>query len=300
MVLSPPERIGAGPVGDVEWSRSARICSDGRVIGAVRGLLAVLLVGSALSWTSAASAAGPAVEGERAFFTGTFVGDPEVRFEDGARVRVYRVAVEKVYGPVDITTQRVQVRASVALERCPAAGGGQQGQQEQPGQGGQNDAGTAGQAGQGSGQGSGQDPTQDPADGTQQPDDAPTSPPTGQAPTGDRQLRLFEAVVQDAGYLVPTCSAVAIASGTVLSSLVERYGEGRAPGSNVTPPPDPFDAVAYLCPDTDDALNDLDDPASCETLQDDQSFDRAAAPGLALVIVGVLGLLLARRLARRT
>lgn len=270
----------------------------GPVIPAIRGLLAALLVGAALLWAgSTASAADPhsgSAEVERAIFTGTFIGSPQIQPAGGARVRTYRVAVGEVFGPVDVPTQRVLVRATVALENCAATGGNQQGEQGEQGESGQPDPGSAGQ--EQADPPTQQDPTPD-SPTTEPGNPEPTEPTGTVTPPRDRQLRLFDTVAQDGVYVVAGCDGVAIASETVLRTIEEQFGAGRPSGSSAEPEPEP-EQVGYLCPDTRDAVADLDDSASCSALDDSRSFNRMAAPGLALVIVGVLGLFVARRMGR--
>ncbi len=241
-----------------------------RVVRARTMLLAALVAAVVLPSTTAAAAERAdrrpaAADTDRAIFTGSFVARPVVTGIRRQPLRTYQVEVAQVFGPLDVTTERVTVRSRIALEDCAEPGTGGQG--GQPGPGG----------------------------ATAQPGPDSTS---GAAPI-DRQRRLFDATVQGEAYVVARCDDAVLASDTVLAQVVEQFGQGRPPGSPSTPEPEPFDDVAYLCPDTRDAVTDLDDPAGCETLGDDEPFDRAAAPGLALVIVGLLGLFLARRLGRR-
>ncbi len=251
-----------------------------RVIPRVRiapaAVLAALVAVLVVSWTPAQAApatpvargaAAPA-ESDQATFTGSFVGRPVVEGDVGARVRIYQVEVSEVFGPLDIATERVTVRSRAQLETCtdPSSrpgGGGRQGREEQPTE------------------------SASPSD--------PASPTTPASPI-DRQLRLFETTVQGGNYVVATCDEVVLASETVIAQVTRQLGAGRPPGLP-TPTPDPLDDVGFLCPETDDAL-DVDDASSCPTLDEGQPFDRAAAPGLALVIVGLLGLVVARRLGR--
>lgn len=244
----------------------------------LRPVLGALLTGLLLAWptpTASASAAAVAdratgADGDRVVFTGTFVRPPAVEVDGATPVRRYQVAVDQVFGEVDITTRRVTVRSRLGLESCglrPSTGGqtgGAQQEQATPGQ-----------------------PTE-PADG-------PTSlDPTSQ--TIDKQPRVFDTTLDGGDYVITTCSDVRVVDEAVLAEVIGSLGEGRPVGSAEEAEP-ALDDVGFLCPGTRDAL-DFDDQDSCAALEDDQPFDRAAAPGLALVIVGVLGLLVARRLGR--
>ncbi|WP_148616119.1 hypothetical protein [Nocardioides rubriscoriae] len=230
-------------------------------------LVGALAVGLLLGWTPAGAATpeqravAARADGDRVVFTGTIVRRPQVTVQGAATVRRYQVAVTAVYGPGSVTTERVTVRSRAALESCPSLTAGTQGPTRSP------------------------SPTQ-PASPT-------TTPP---AATVDKRLRLFDATV-DGGEYVVGCRTVTLVDDAVLADLTRQYGEGRPPGRDVEPVA-PLEDVGYQCPDTGDAV-DLDDPDSCVALDDDQSLDRAAAPGLALVIVGVLGLLVVRRIGRR-
>ena len=202
-------------------------------------------------------------------FTGRFVRAPRVELEGGAVVRRYQVSVEEVFGPVSITTTRVTVRSTPALETCGQRPSGTT--QEQP---------TTAPA-----------PQPGPAE--------PTSTATA-TPVIDKQLRVFDATVDGAEYVVLTCPGAVVATPPPHAVVTAELGEGRAPGAEEEPAT-PLEEVGFECPDTRDAVDlasaDVED--TCTALGDGQSFDRAAAPGLALVIVGLLGLMVARRLGRR-
>lgn len=243
----------------------------------LRPLLGALLLGLLLvspTPTASASASGAVratgADGDRVVFTGTFVRAPVVEVEGATPVRRYQVAVDQVFGEVDITNRRVTVRSRLGLESCglrpssPGQTGGAQQEQATPGQ-----------------------PTE--------PADSPTPlDPTPQ--TIDKQLRVFDTTLDAGDYVVSTCSDVRVVDDAVLAEVIGSFGEGRPVGSAEETGP-VLDDVGFLCPGTRDALA-FDDQDSCAALEDDQPFDRAAAPGLALVIVGVLGLLVARRLGR--
>lgn len=252
----------------------------GPVTPVFRALAAVLVGAGVLLGAAPAPAAEAAptttrAEVERAVFTGTFVRAPVISIDGAAPVRRYQVAVDLVYGEGSVTTQRVTVRARIPLESCglPRSPGGQ----SQTG-GAQQEQATPGQPSEPS---------------------APTTTPSDSAPTTtiDKRQRVFVGTRDGADYVVTSCKDVSIVDAATIATLEERFGEGREPGA-VEQPTQPLEEVGYLCPDTRDTV-DLDDRGSCEALQDDQSFDRAAAPGLALVIVGVLGLLVVRRIGRR-
>lgn len=254
------------------------------LLGLLLGALAVLATGAlpadatVTSKRAAAPAAGAAVDAERAIFTGSFVGRPVVEGVGSERTRSYQVEVSEVFGPYDITTERVTVRSRAELESCTDP-------TQRPGPGdrtGREPSDTAKP-----------DPTS-----SETPTDGATEPTTPATPI-DRQLRLFDATVQDGIYVITDCKDVVLASDTVLTQIVRQFGEGRPVGGETPPASEPLADVGFLCPDTMDAL-DIDDDRTCPTLEPSQSFKRAAAPGLALVIVGLLGLVLVRRLGRRT
>ncbi len=266
-----------------------------------RLLLAAGLTAAALVWTvpSGAVAAG-AEEGDRAVFTGSFVTRPqEAEQPDGTTVRRYQVEVEQVFTDVEIATERVTVVSSAVLESCGE-------KPDRPRQGGTGGTGgTGGNGGTGSqSEQPGDGPTSAPSSPGASPTQAPTQSPTG--PTGtpiDRQRRVFDATFTDGRYVVASCKDVRLASDALVADLEKQFPDHHPPGADATPTPDPVTNVTYLCPDDREALpEDLDDAGSsstCDALADDQAFDRTAAPGLALVIVGVLGLLVARRVGRR-
>ncbi|MDO9456105.1 hypothetical protein [Nocardioides sp.] len=263
-------------------------------------LLGALAAGLLLAWVpagtahAASSRPAPAVaaglaDGERVVFTGTFVRVPRKDFTGPVPIRRYQVAVSRVFEGT-ITTSRVTVRSQIALESCRAAGSGV-GQ----GQANQGQANGSGQSGAAQQERAGEPTT--PAAPTSTTSPSPGSPTSPAVPTIDKQLRVFDATVDGGEYVVDVCKGAVVADETVLDGVVAEFGEGVAPGAEEEPAA-PLDEVDYRCPDTGDSV-ELDDRSSCDALQDGSSFDRSAAPGLALVIVGVLGLLVARRMGRK-
>lgn len=262
-----------------------------RALGAAAvglGLGAGLLLGGAPAVAQTTSPSSPAAPSSaptsgptsapadetRAVFTGSFVRAPEVTFEGQVPVRRYVVQVSQVFGPTQITTQRVTVRTRVNLETCGARrgqnGAGQSGaQQEQAGQ-----------------------PT------TTAPAAPSTPPPTTTPPASgvDKRPRVFDAMVVADEYVVAGCSAALIATEATVTAVEDKLGGGRPPGAAETPGT-PLEEIGLLCPDTDDAIRP-EDEGSCDASDTGTSFSRNAAPGLAIVIVGGLGLLVARRLGR--
>ncbi|MCW2813599.1 MAG: hypothetical protein JWN84_1054 [Nocardioides sp.] len=244
-----------------------------RVTPALRALAAALLGALLLVWPAAPASQAEVAEvasradGDRVVFTGTFVRNPQVQVDGASVVRRYQVAVDQVFGDVDVTTQRVTVRSRLALESCGVRpSGGAQQEQATPGQ-----------------------PTE------------PATPAQTTAPSGpvDDQLRVFDTTLDGADHVITACTDVSVVDDAVLSSLNQQFGEGRPVGSAEEAPQE-LDEVAFLCPDTREAVGDLGDEGSCPALEDGPSFDRSAAPGAALVIVGVLGLLVVRRMGRRS
>lgn len=121
----------------------------------------------------------------------------------------------------------------------------------------------------------------------------PESP--GQALYVWRLTRRDDALVADG------CRDVLRATELRTAGLEATYGAPRAPTES-TPqePPVEFPAVTYSCPETSEAVSDVADAeAACEEVAAPQAFDRAAAPGLALIIIGVLGWIVVARLGRR-
>lgn len=97
---------------------------------------------------------------------------------------------------------------------------------------------------------------------------------------GERYL-FFARVLKSSGdepaYVAGGCSGTTVASDSVVGRIEELRGEGEAPVPPTSPPVE---------------FSEVDDA-------DPTSFTRAAAPGLALVLVGLLGLLVVGRLGRR-
>ncbi len=121
-------------------------------------------------------------------------------------------------------------------------------------------------------------------------------------PKTERTERYLFRVSERSGRLIATaCGAISEFSRQDQADVVARFGAARQPGPPAPPqPPTPtLEPVSYLCPDTGEALPAIaEDAADCPALEAPAATDRAAAPGLALVIVGVLGLFVVRRLRR--
>lgn len=93
----------------------------------------------------------------------------------------------------------------------------------------------------------------------------------------------FLVSTQGSGLVAADCNDIRVASPELLKSLQARFGPARSPlEDSQQPKPDPYPAVQYRAAD-------VGEPAT---------FNRSAAPGLALVIVGLLGLFVVRRMAR--
>lgn len=104
-------------------------------------------------------------------------------------------------------------------------------------------------------------------------------------------LYVWRLTRQSTRLLADGCRDVLRATDLRLAALEATYGEPRSPID--TSPPQPqyeFPDVAYTCPETSASVPDVADAvATCEDVAAPQDFDRTAAPGLALVLVGVLG-----------
>ena len=100
-------------------------------------------------------------------------------------------------------------------------------------------------------------------------------------------------------YSVSQCLIGSAKNESLVASVIAQYGEPRAPRMPMGGEQDPLPAVSYFCADNDEPITaDLKD-AACLVADDDPALTRAAAPGAALVLAGLLGLVLARRLRRR-
>lgn len=274
------------------------------VIPAVRVLTAALVVatglvvgalpGSAVATTTAPSTSGPSTgpgtgagagagasavqDGDRAVFTGRFVR----RSADDPTA--YQVQVDYYFGSTPITTRRVTVRSTIAIEDCGT---------EQPSEGP-----TRGSGGDNGGNGPGGviTPSAEPGDvQTLEPTAGPTLGIPRDALALDTAPRLFRTVVDGDDYRVTSCRQVTLLDDDVLLDLSEQYGEGTAPAAPEQPT-SPGTTVGYRC---SDSTTEVEGPEACSALVESPAFDRAAAPGLALVIVGLLGLLVVRRIGRR-
>ncbi|CAN5154295.1 hypothetical protein BH09ACT12_BH09ACT12_13640 [soil metagenome] len=113
-------------------------------------------------------------------------------------------------------------------------------------------------------------------------------------------LYLWRLTRQGTRLLANGCRDVLRATETRIAEMEATYGEPRSP-IDVTPsePAVEFPEVSYSCPDTAEAITDVAAAEEdCDELAAPQSFDRAAAPGLALVLVGILGWIVVLRLGR--
>lgn len=96
------------------------------------------------------------------------------------------------------------------------------------------------------------------------------------------------------------CRDVLRATDTRIAAAIEVYGAARSP-IDVEPeePRVEFPEVGYTCPGTTEALSEVTGAEStCSEVAEPRSFDRAAAPGLALILVGALGWIVVWRLNR--
>ena len=100
--------------------------------------------------------------------------------------------------------------------------------------------------------------------------------------------------------LASGCRSVLKATDTRLAEAEAEYGEPRSPiDTSPSEPQVEFPEVSYTCPATDETISDVTGAeGTCSEVAAPQSFDRAAAPGLALVIVGLLGWIVVLRLGR--
>ena len=117
----------------------------------------------------------------------------------------------------------------------------------------------------------------------------------------ETQRYLFALTMQSNGLIAGDCASIAEFTRQDQPLVVEKYGAARQPVPTPTQPPPPPapDPVSYMCPDTQEEVATFaDDAGGCEALHAPASTDRAAAPGLALVLVGLLGLFVVRRMGR--
>ncbi|MGA8845309.1 MAG: hypothetical protein WB471_01695 [Nocardioides sp.] len=113
-------------------------------------------------------------------------------------------------------------------------------------------------------------------------------------------LYLWKLTRQGDGLLAIRCRDVSRGTDTAIAAARSIYGAPRSPiESTPSEPAVEFADVGYSCPDSSQALLEV---ASAEQLCDEVasplSFDRAAAPGLALVLVGILGWVVVLRVGR--
>ncbi len=113
-------------------------------------------------------------------------------------------------------------------------------------------------------------------------------------------LYLWQLSRQGTRLVANGCRNVLRATEPRLAEVLDTYGEPRSP---IEPTPSvpkvEFPDVSYTCPETDELLDDVEiAEKTCAETASPQAFDRAAAPGLALVIVGFLAWVLALRLGR--
>ena len=113
-------------------------------------------------------------------------------------------------------------------------------------------------------------------------------------------LYLWKLTRQGDRLLASRCRDVSRASDAAIAAATSTYGEPRSPiDSAPDKPPMEFPDVSYTCPDTSEAISDVVGAERfCEEVASPQSFDRAAAPGRALVLLGILGWIVVLRLGR--
>lgn len=114
------------------------------------------------------------------------------------------------------------------------------------------------------------------------------------------ELYLWKLTRQGDRLLASRCRDVSRGTDAAIATATTTYGEPRSPVETApSEPPVEFADVSYTCPDTSEAITDVPTAEQdCEETASPQSFDRAAAPGLALVLIGVLGWVLVLRLGR--
>ncbi|MBS42501.1 MAG: hypothetical protein CMH83_04910 [Nocardioides sp.] len=100
------------------------------------------------------------------------------------------------------------------------------------------------------------------------------------------------------------CDDVVPATPAALRGAVADFGVRHEPGTPVPEEPaapEPFADVTMSCASTDEAFTTTDlAAAGCPDLVEPPSVQRTVAPGIALVLVGLLGLLVFGRLGRRS
>lgn len=113
-------------------------------------------------------------------------------------------------------------------------------------------------------------------------------------------LYLWKLTRQGDRLLAGRCRDVSRGTDAALAAAATTYGEPRSPiETSPGPPQVEYPEVSYTCPDTSEAISDvLGAENVCEEVASPQSFDRAAAPGLALVLLGLLGWFVVLRLGR--
>ncbi len=111
---------------------------------------------------------------------------------------------------------------------------------------------------------------------------------------------LWKATRQGPVLQVNGCRDVLRVTDDRVAAATTTYGEPHSP-TEPTPstPQVEFPDVAYTCPTTSEAISDVGAAeTSCDEIAVPQSFDRAAAPGLALILIGFLGYVVVLRLGR--
>jgi hypothetical protein len=113
-------------------------------------------------------------------------------------------------------------------------------------------------------------------------------------------LYVWQLIRQGTALVADGCRDVLRSTDLRTAELRATYGEPRAP-TEAAPaePPVEFPEVTYSCPEGGEEVADVTGAeGTCEEVAEPRPFDRAAAPGLALVIVGVLGWIVVLRLGR--
>lgn len=113
-------------------------------------------------------------------------------------------------------------------------------------------------------------------------------------------LYLWKLTRQSTRLVADGCRDVLRVTDDRLAEAADTYGEPRSP---IEPTPSKpvveYPAVSYTCPDSTEAVDDVSTAEeTCDSVAVAQTLDRAAAPGLALVIVGILGWVVVLRLGR--